>query len=286
MEAVPSPSGRGDLVEVNPPVPLLAGPVQMCRNLWAHRHLLSSFVQRDLRLRYRDTAFGYFWSLLEPLLLSGVFFLLYVILAGTPEPRVPLWIIVGVITWQLFSKTLTGTVTSLTKNDSIIKQAYFPRELFAATGAGSQLVLACASLLVAIPFMIYFGITPSVHLLMVPAGLVMASTLALGIGLSFACLNVANRDVEHLFKFLTRAGMFLSPVMWTVDMPKSRAGVLEFLFYNPMATPLTMVRNGIDGRPLGIDPWFVAYAVGFCALSLLVGATIFRRFEAAVVKRL
>ena|SRR5690349_22119118 len=286
MDAATDASGRGDLVEINPSVPLLAGAPQMWRNLWTHRHLLSSFVQRDLRLRYRDTAFGYFWSLLEPLLLSGVYFLLYVILAGSPQPRVPMWIIVGVITWQLFSKTLTGTVTSLTKNDAIIKQAYFPRELFAVTGAVAQLTLSSASLLVAIPFMIYFGIVPSLHLLLAPVGLLLAATLGLGIGLAFACLNVANRDVEHLFKFLTRAGMFLSPVMWTIEMPKGRAQILDYLFFNPMATALTLVRNGIDGRPLGIHPGFVAYSVAVCALSLVVGATIFRRYEAGVVKRI
>ena len=278
--------GRGDLVELNPPVPLLAGPVQMWRHLRAHRHIVSNFIQRDLRLKYRDSAFGFFWSLLEPLLLSAVYFILFVIIAGTPHPRVPLWIIVGVITWQVFSKALNASVTSLTKNDGLIKQAYFPREVYAVTATGAQLILASSSLLVAVPFMIYFRITPTPYLLMVPVGLLLSASLALGVGLMFACVNVVNRDIEHLFKFITRAGMFLSPVMWTVDMPRGRAAALDYIFWNPMAVPLTMVRNGIDGRPLGVDPLFVLYSIAFCLLSLVAGAIIFRRYEAVVVKKL
>ena len=274
------------LAEVNPRVPFLAGPARILRNLRAHRHIVSNFIYRDLRLKYRDSAFGFFWALLEPLFLSAVYFLLFVIVAGNPEPRVPLWIILGVITWQLFSKTLTSAVTSLTRNEGTIKQVYFPREIFAVTTAGAQLVLASVSLLVAIPFLVYFRIAPTAHLWMVPAGLLLSVALALGIGLGMACLNVVNRDVEHLFKFITRAGMFLSPVMWTVDMPRSRSGLLDVLFFNPMAVPITMVRNGVEGRPLGVEPEYVAYSVAFCVVSCFLGAMIFKRFEAGVVKKI
>lgn len=286
MQGTAEAAEAAELVEVNAQVSLLAGPARMVRNLREHRHIVSNFIQRDLRLKYRDSAFGFFWSLLEPLLLSAVYFALFVIVAGTPERKVPLWIIVGVITWSLFSTTLTSSLSCLTKNEGIIKQVYFPREIFAITSAGSQLVLATLSLLVAIPFMIYFGIVPSVYLLMVPLGLLLSASLALGIGLGLACLNVVNRDVEHLFKFVTRAGMFLSPVMWTIDLPRARSGALEFLFYNPMVAPLTMVRNGIDGRPLGIEPGYVIYSVAFCLIALVLGAMVFKRHEALVVKKL
>jgi ABC-type polysaccharide/polyol phosphate export permease len=287
MQATTTDAGhRGDLVEVNPQVPFWAGPVRMWRNLREHRHIVSNFIQRDLRLKYRDSAFGFFWSLLEPLLLSAVYFVLFVIVAGTPQPKVPFWIIVGVITWGLFSNALTSALGSLTKNEGLIKQIYFPRELFAFTAAGAQLVLAFLSLVVAIPFMIYFAIPPTIHLVLVPIGLVLATCLALGIGLGFASLNVVNRDVEHLFKFVMRAGMFLSPVMWTIDMPRSRSGALEYLFYNPIVVPITMVRNGVDGRPLGIEAPYVAYSIAFCLIAFVLGAMIFKRYEARVVKKL
>jgi lipopolysaccharide transport system permease protein len=275
------------LVEINAPVSFLDGPRQIWRNVREHRHLLSSFIQRDVRLKYRDSAFGYFWSLLEPLMLSGVYFLLFVIIAGKPDARYPLWIILGVITWQLFAKGLSDSLTCLTRNEGMIKQVYFPREIFALSSVGSKLVLASMNLLVAVPLMIYFGIAPTANLLLVPVGLVLASLLALGIGLGTACLIVINKDVDFFFRFFIRAGVFLSPVLWTVAMaPPTRAPWLKFLLLNPMAVPITMVRSGIDGTPLGIDGGHVLYSVAFCVLSFLLGSMIFKRFEAGVVKKL
>jgi ABC-type polysaccharide/polyol phosphate export permease len=275
------------LVEVNPQVPLLRGPVEMLKNLRRYRHLAANFVVRDLRLKYRDSALGYCWSLLEPLLLTAVYYFLFVVLAGRPDPRHVVWIILGVITWQLFAKALGGAITCLTRNEAMIKQVYFPRELFAFTSVCSQLVFATLSLLVAVPLMIYFSIAPTVYLLMVPLGLVLAAMLALGTGLTLACLNVINRDVEHLMKFVTRAGMFLSPVLWTIDMiPRARETIVDYVRYNPMTVPITLVRNGIAGQPLGIGVGPIVSSVGFAVVVFTVGAIVFRRFEAQVVKKL
>jgi len=275
------------LRQINQPRHFLLGPWLLWVNLRKHHYLVTNFVKRDVRLKYRNSVLGYFWSLLEPLLLAGVYFTLFTIIADNPEREYPLWVLLGVLTWGFFSRSLNGAVTSLTKNAAMIKGVYFPRELFALTTVGSHLVIAALSLLVAIPFMYYFGITPNLYLLMVPLGLILTSLLALGIGLAMACLNAVNRDIEHFFRFVTRAGFFLSPVMWTIDMvPKSRAGMLDYLMLNPMVVPITMIRNGIDGRALGIDFSYVLYSVMFCWLSFFVGAMIFKRFEAGVVKKL
>ena len=276
-----------ELVEINAPVPFLAGPREIWRNFREHRHLIANFIQRDIRLKYRDSALGYFWSLLEPLGLSAVYFVLFVILAGRPEPKFSLWVLVGVIVWSFFSTALGDSLNSLTRNEGLIKQVYIPREIFAITNVGSKLVLAALSLLVTVPMMVYFGIAPTLYLLMVPLGLALASVLALGVGLAMACLNVVNRDVDYFFRFVIRAGFFLSPVMWTVEWAGNRAKALDYLLLNPMAVPITMVRNGIDGHGLvGIRPGYVIYSITFCLLSFLLGAMIFKRFEATVVKKL
>lgn len=274
------------LVEVNPRVPFLHGPLAIFRSLRTHRHLASNFVARDIRLRYRDSALGYVWSLLEPLMLSAVYYFLFVVLAGKPDERHALWIILGVITWQFFAKTLSGAVTCLTRNESLIKQVFFPRELFALTQAGSQIVFVFLSLAVAVPAMIYFRIAPTAYLVMVPLGILLAALFALGVGLELACLNVVNRDVEHLVKFITRAGMFASPVMWTVEMAGSRAALLQYALYNPMTVPITMVRNGVAGQPLGVGTVPVVSAVVVSVGAFLVGAMVFKRYEARVVKKL
>ena len=278
-------SGSAELREINPPTPFLLAPWLMWQNLRQHHYLVSNFIKRDLRLKYRNSVMGYFWSLLEPLLLAGVYFVLFTILGNRPE-RYILWGLCGVITWTFFNRALNGSLTSLTKNGGMIKQVFFPREIFSFTIVGSNLTIACLSLVITIPFMYYFGIWPSVYLLMVPVGLLLTAMLALGIGLGVACLNAINRDIEHFFRFVTRAGFFLSPVLWTLNMiPSSRESVLDYLMLNPMVVPITMVRNGIDGSELGIDLIYVAYSIGFCILSFLLGSMFFKRHEAEVVKK-
>ena len=280
-------SGNSRLQEKNPALSLFVGPLVIFRNLKENTNLLWNFIQRDIRLKYRNSMIGYFWSLLEPLILSGVYYVLFMVIAGKTDPRYPLWVIIGVITWTFFSKSMNGGIISLTRNGELIKQVYLPREIFAITNVGSNLIIACLSLLIVIPFMIYLEIGATTQLYMVPLGLILVSCLGLGIGLLFSCLNTLNRDVEHLFRIVTRAGLFLSPVMWTIDMlPQSRQTILNYLMLNPMVVPITMIRNGIDGSPLGIELNYIVYSVAFCVSSLLLGAMIFKRYEAETVKYL
>ena len=275
---------KSELSEINKSKSFWLGPLTIWKNIREHHYLISNFIQRDLRLKYRNSLLGYFWSLLEPLLLSGVYFVLFVIIKGSPEPNYPLWVIIGVITWGHFSQSLGGTIGSLTQNSGLIKQVYFPREIFAITKVGSSLAITALGLLVAIPLMYILNIQPNGNLLMVPIGLIMVSMLSLGVGLLLACLNAVNRDIEHFFRFVTRAGFFLSPVMWTIEMvPKSLEG---YIMANPMVVPITMIRNGIDGNNLGIESLYVIYSILFCTISLLLGSMVFKYYEAEVVKKL
>jgi len=275
---------ENELSEINKSKSFWLGPLTIWRNIREHHYLISNFIQRDLRLKYRNSFLGYFWSLLEPLLLSGVYFVLFVIIKGSPEPNYPLWVIVGVIVWGHFSQSLSGSISSLTQNSGLIKQVYFPREMFAITKVGSNLIIATLGLFVAVPFMFYLDISPNEQLLMVPLGLILVSMLALGVGLLLACLNAVNRDIEHFFRVVTRAGFFLSPVMWTIEMASENA--LRYLMVNPMVVPITMIRNGIDGRSLGIESLYVTYSFLFCTISLLLGCMVFKYYEARVVKKL
>jgi ABC-type polysaccharide/polyol phosphate export permease len=275
---------ENELSEINKNKSFWLGPLTIWKNIREHHYLISNFIQRDLRLKYRNSLLGYFWSLLEPLMLSGVYFVLFVIIKGSPEPNYPLWVILGVIVWGHFSQSLNGSITSLTQNSELIKQVYFPREIFAITKVGSNLIIAMLGLFVAVPFMYYLDISPNEQLLMVPLGLILVSMLSLGVGLLLACLNTVNRDIEHFFRFVTRAGFFLSPVMWTVEMVSANA--LKYILINPMVVPITMIRNGIDGKSLGIESLYVTYSILFCTISLLLGCMVFKYYEARVVKKL
>lgn len=279
-------SSLGELTEPNPSTSLLGGLVKMWRDVWRYEYLVANFVQRDLRVKYRNSALGYFWSLLEPLLLSGVYIVLFGILAGKPQPLYPFWVVMGVLSWRFFGTVLLQSAGSLVSNEGTINSLYFPRALFAIASSLSQLVMTSLSLLVAVPFMIYHQLVPTVYLLMVPLGVLLLWMLALGAGLGLACMNVVNRDVGFTLGFLVRVGFYISPVLWTVEMGQARGGSIQYLLLNPAAVPITMIRNGISGHPFPVAPGMIAWSLGCAAFAFFVGAMVFQRYESQVIKKL
>ena len=278
---------KPSLAIINPTSKTHTAVFESGHNLWKNRGLIRNFVSRDISQRYRNSIIGYFWTVLEPLLLSAVYYFLFTIISGNPEERYPLWIILGVVTWQFFSRGLNDSVNCLTGNKNMIRQIYFPREIFAVSKVFSQLIITSMSLLVAIPFLIYLEIQLTWQFIYVPVALVLVTLQTLGVGWLFAVPNVHHGDIAHLTRFITRAGFFVSPVMWTIGMAKGgRAALLDYIFLNPMVLPLELMRSGFDGTELMIPQWAILWSVGFSLGILIVGLTVFKTTEAKVVKRL
>ena len=185
-----------------------------------------------------------------------------------------------------FSKILNGSVVALTRNGELIKQVYF-LEKFSHYLLQSQILLLLIQLFSCYTFYDLLEYYATTQLIMVPLGTHFSFLIGLGLGLMFSGLNTLNRDIEHLFRIITRAGLFLSPVMWTVKMlPESRQSMIEYLMLNPMVVPISMIRSGFDGTELGIDSFYIAYSVIFCLTSGILGTMIFKRYEPMVVKYL
>jgi ABC-2 type transport system permease protein len=113
-----------------------------------------------------------------------------------------------------------------------------------------------------------------------------AGFLGIGLGMLVAPLNCMQRDVEHLFRFIVRAGFFLSPVMWTYEMALERGAFGEMVLYNPMVVPLTMARHGIAGESIGIPMAGILGSLGFGIIMWILGSYVFNRYEAGAVKHL
>ena len=278
-------SSSDELSIIHPNPSFLGSPLRFIQNIRQNKNLISNFVRRDVRIRYRNSILGYIWTVLQPLLLAGVYYFVFTIIADQTEELYPIWVLIGVITWQFFGRSLNGSITSISKNSGMIKLIYFPREIFAITTVGTNLVITTMSLLVVIPFLFYYDLPTGLHHGWIVAGLLISAILALGIGLMLAPLNAIHGDVAHLFQFITKAGFFLSPVMWTIRMiPEGRGGLAEYVFLNPMVVPLEMMRCGVDGSPLGISLSWIGYSVGFALVSLLLGVIVFIKTESKAVK--
>jgi len=277
------------LREQHPIVPTFSGPIHFLSAIRENWYLTVNLVRRDLRAKYRRAVIGYGWTWLEPLLLAAVYYILFTIIAGTPDPLYPLHVLLGIIVWGHFSKSLQATLACLQKSRNLIKQVFFPREILATTPVLTQLWITVVSFISVLPIMLYLEVEFSTMIWMVPLGLLMTTLLAMGIGLMMAPLNVISEDIGHLFRFIVRAGFFVSPVMWTYEMFLERDSTgqwLDIVMLNPMVVPLTMVRHGIDGSVMDVAWNHIWYSAGFSLAVFLIGMTVFKRWESKVVKYL
>jgi len=254
--------------------------------LFQHRFLVRNLVRKEIRGRYRNAMLGYTWAVLEPAMLASVYYFLFIMLAGNADKMYPVWVILGIIVWSCFGKALQGTVSSLSRNGQTIHLVYFPRIIFPMAAVQGNIIISMMSCFVVLPIMVVFDLPVTIYLLYVPLSILMAGFLAIGLGMLVAPLNCAHRDIEHLFRFIVRAGFFLSPVMWTYEMALERGAFGEMVLYNPMVVPLTMIRHGIAGESIGI-PWAgILWSLGFGIVMWVLGSYVFNRHEAGAVKHL
>ena len=254
--------------------------------LFKHRFLVRNLVRKEIRGKYRNALLGYTWTVLEPAMLAAVYYFLFIMLAGNADKMYPVWVIIGVVVWSCFGKALQGTVSSLSRNGQTIHLVYFPRIIFPMTAVQGNIIISMMSCLVVIPIMIIYDLPLTIYLIYLPLSILMAGFLAIGLGMLVAPINCIQRDIEHLFRFIVRAGFFLSPVMWTYEMALERGAFGEMVLYNPMVVPLTMARHGIAGESIGIPLAGILGSIGFGIAMWILGSYVFHRYEAEAVKHL
>ena len=207
-------------------------------------------------------------------------------LSGNPDELYAVWVLIGVIVWSCFSKSLNAATNSLSRNVRTIHLVYFPRSIFPVSGVGANIVVTLMSCMIILPIIYIYDMPITVHMIWIPVGVLMAGFMALGLGMMMAPLNCVNGDVEHLIRFITRAGFFVSPVMWTAEMALERGAWGEAALWNPMVVPITMVRHGLEGKTVELPDGIVMASI-LCSIALyLIGTMVFSRYERGAVKYL
>ena len=197
-----------------------------------------------------------------------------------------MWVLIGIIIWGCFGKSLQAVVSSLTRNRNTIHLVYFPRIVFPMTSLMANIVITLMSCIVVFPIMFAFDLPLTIHALLIPASVFLAGFLAIGVGILLAPLNCIYQDVEHLVRFIVRAGFFVSPVMWTYEMALERGAFGEAAMYNPMLTPITLARHGLEGHATTLPPEIIIWTISFGCAMWLIGSIIFEKYERRAVKYL
>src|SRR6185436_828768 len=255
------------------------------KDLWRYRELFYILSWRDLKVRYKQTIIGVIWSVLRPLLTMMIFTFVFGRVANFKPPagidHYALLVFAGLLPWQFFAAGLTEASNSLIGNQNLISKVYFPRMIIPAASVITSMVDFFISLVLMFALMIWFGVVPSVNLILLPLFIIMAFFASFGVGLWLTALNVKYRDFKHVVPFLVQIGLYISPVGFTSD--KASTIIPEkfrLLYYlNPMAGVIDGFRWCFfgDKTPIYWNGMFVSLAV--IIFFLLIGIRTFRKME-------
>lgn len=288
--------------------PLLAnaaGPTTLWAravSVWSYRELLLNLIRRELKVKYKDSVFGFLWTLMNPLLYMAVFSFVFSVILRSGTPNFGLLLLSGLLVFNLFSNGLRAATTSITGNGPLVQKVWFPREILPLAAIGAELVTFFFQLIILMLGLAAFRQTPEWTMLWlaIPA-LLAVLLLVTGLGLLLAGLNVHFRDVEHFLDIALLMWFWLTPVVYTYDLvarlliDNYGAAAERLTVLNPVL-PMVVTFQRILYNPTNFDgeeqaqfdlmlrptSWYlqnlgISLAVG--AVMLFIGFRVFTRVE-------
>lgn len=253
------------------------------KELWRYKDLFLIFTWRDISVRYKQTALGIIWVILQPLITMIIFTFIFnkvgKIDSGSEIPY-PIFLFVGLLFWQYYSNTVTNASNSMVGNSGIIQKIYFPRLIIPTSTAISGLVdLFICGIILGI-MMLFYGITPHlIGIIILPVLLLSTILTAMGFGMFLASFNVKYRDVRYALPFFIQILMYVTPVIYPIKMLDNHYLIKNIMIcLNPMAGIIDNARSSIIGNgTLNISSLFISLSVSI--IYFFTGLFYFRNTE-------
>jgi len=248
------------------------------RPVWEYRELLYFLVWRDIKVRYKQTAIGAIWAVLQPLLTMMIFALIFGRFAKIPSDNVPypIFAFAGLLPWTYFSQAISRSGMSVVADANLIRKIYFPRLIIPMAAVIAPIVDFALSFVILMVMMAWYKVIPTRAALILPIFLCLSFLAALGTSLWLSALNVRYRDVGHAIPFLVQFWMYASPIVYPISIiPQDWR---PFYNLNPMAGVAEGFRWGLLGKQ---SPDVEGVAIGTAVvLALLIsGLIFFKRME-------
>ena len=245
------------------------------------RHLLWLLCRRNVTVLYRQTTLGSIWLVIAPVISAGLLSFVFGRVAHLSSGGVPYFAFTfaGLLAWNLFSTSVTGTTTSLTSNSTLFTRIYFPRLLLPLSALAPNLVNTGISCCVMFVLLVAYKIGFTYRLLLLPVWLGLALLLSVGVSLMLSSMAVLRRDVQYATQAVIPLLLFVTPVAYSVASVPPDLRAIYLL--NPMATIVEGCRWSLVGSThLGIvSMWAIAYTVAITFLVLIAGLVVFARLE-------
>jgi len=253
-------------------------PLPGWRELWEAREVFTRFGIRDLKLRYRQTALGVIWVVLQPLLSAGIFSIVFGQIADLSSDGVPYFVFsfAGMLAWTLFNGIVTRAAPSLVNNQALVSKVFFPRMLVPLSAVLSVLVDFLVAAVLMVGLLVVYGINPGWAVLALPGWILLVILLGSGIGLLCSALMVQFRDVAYVVPFAMQTLLYASPLAYSLS---SVGENIRWLFD---LNPLTWILEGFRWSLLGLAqpaPWQLIAAVVVSVGVFVAGALVFSKME-------
>ena len=246
--------------------------------LWEYRELLYFFIWRNIKVRYKQTVLGGAWAIIQPFLTMIVFSIFFGRLAGIPSEGVPypIFAYTALVPWTFFANALSQASNSLLEHERMITKIYFPRLLLPLSAVLSGLIDFAISFSILIGMLLWYRLTPTIGLLLVPFFILTATLTALGVGLWLSALNVQYRDVRYVIPFLVQFWLFSTPIAYPSSLVPQQ---WQFLYgLNPMAGVVEGFRWALLGTA-SISPQLIVASLLTMFVVLISGLYYFRKME-------
>jgi len=251
-----------------------------------YRHSLWLLTKRDLNVRYSTSALGYFWSILDPLLMAGIYFFVFVVIfhrgGNVGEEPYIVFLLSALLPWVWFNGSVSDCTRAFLREAKLIRSTTIPRTIWVNRIVLSKGIEFLASLPVLVIFAIVFRAPPDGYAILFPLAIVLQAILTMGIGLIVAPLVVFFRDLERAIRLILRLLFYASPIVYSAtDVPH---GLREVIAFNPLAGILSLYRAAFFSAELN---WATIGISALMSLILLaVGLLVFSRAERAVLKEI
>lgn len=249
------------------------------KELWLYRELLYIFAWRDIKVRYKQTAIGILWVVLQPLINTVIFTVFFGNYANIPSGSLPypVFVFIGLLFWGFFSTSLSHAANSFIENEQLVKKVYFPRILLPVSTIVTAGVDFLVSLVLLILIMIGFHIVPNViFLLFFLLSVVITGLTSAGLGLLLASINIKYRDVRYVIPFFLQTLIFVTPVIYPTNLV--RPSFQYLLALNPMTGVIDGLRSTLSTGQLS-NPIILAISILSSITLLIIGLLYFRRTE-------
>jgi lipopolysaccharide transport system permease protein len=248
------------------------------REVWEYRELLYFLIWRDIKVRYKQTALGATWAIIQPFFTMVVFSLFFGRLAKVPSDGIPypIFSFAALVPWTFFANGLGQSSNSLVGSANLITKVYFPRLTIPIAAVLSGIVDFALAFVVLLGMMLFYRMVPTVNVLWLPLFLLLALIASLGVGLWLSALNVEYRDVRYVVPFITQFWLFVTPIAYPSSLLPEPWRTLYGL--NPMVGVVEGFRWALLGTKTAPGP-IIAVSSAAAVVILVTGAFYFRRME-------